>query len=97
MSENDKLAWNEFANPMWEKMTSIMETGRDLPKGSIQNYGDNAMEMMTTNPETAEVAKNLGFKAVFTVVKNPFLINHFTNTGFSKDAKKSTEMVKRLE
>jgi len=60
MSDADKLAWNEFANPMWKKMTSIMETGRDLPKGSIQNYGDNAMEMMTTNPETAEVAKNLG-------------------------------------
>ena len=60
MSDADKLAWNELANPMWEKMTSIMETGRDLPKGSIQNYGDNAMEMMTTNPETAEVAKNLG-------------------------------------
>ena len=25
MSENDKLAWNEFANPMWEKMTAMME------------------------------------------------------------------------
>ena len=60
MSDADKLAWNEFANPMWKKMTSIMEAGRDLPEGTIQNYGDNAMEMMTANPETAEVAKNLG-------------------------------------
>ena len=30
MSENDKLAWNEFANPMWEKMTDMMETARNL-------------------------------------------------------------------
>lgn len=42
------------------------------------------------------IAKNLGFKAVFTSVKNPFLINHFQKTGFSKDSKQSTEMVKRL-
>ena len=60
MSEEDKLAWNEFANPIWKKMTVIMEKGRNLPEGTIQNYGDNAMEMMTANPETAEVAKNLG-------------------------------------
>ena len=30
MSENDKLAWNEFANPMWKKMTGMMEEGRVL-------------------------------------------------------------------
>jgi protease-4 len=60
MSENDKLAWNEFANPMWVKMTDMMEDARNLEKGSIQNYGDNAWELSTENPEMAEVALELG-------------------------------------
>jgi protease-4 len=60
MSENDKLAWNEFANPMWNKMTDMMEDARNLEKGTIQNYGDNAWELSTENPETAEVALELG-------------------------------------
>ena len=60
MSENDKLAWNEFADPMWEKMTGMMESARNLPNGTMQNYGDNAWEMMTDNPEAAEVALELG-------------------------------------
>ena len=60
MSENDKLAWNEFADPMWKKMTNMMETARNLPDGTLQNYGDNAWEMMTDNPEAAEVALKLG-------------------------------------
>jgi len=42
------------------------------------------------------IAHNLGFKAVFTSVKNQSLINHFKDTGFSLDAHKSSEMVKRL-
>lgn len=60
MSENDKLAWNEFADPMWKKMTNMMEAARNLPDGTLQNYGDNAWEMMTDNPEAAEVALKLG-------------------------------------
>jgi protease-4 len=60
MSEEDKLAWNEFANPIWKKMTVIMEKGRNLPEGTIQNYGDNFIQMNTQNPEGAEVAKNIG-------------------------------------
>ena len=60
MSDADKLAWNEFANPMWKKMTTIMETGRGLSEGTIQNYGDNAIQMMAENAEYAEIAKNLG-------------------------------------
>ena len=60
MSENDKLAWNEFANPMWEKMTSMMEQGRELPNGFMQEYGDTAIELMIENPETAQVALELG-------------------------------------
>ena len=60
MSDADKLAWNEFANPMWKKMTTIMETARGLPEGTIQSYGDNAIQMMAENAEYAEVAKNIG-------------------------------------
>jgi protease-4 len=60
MSENDKLAWNEFADPMWKKMTNMMESSRNLEIGTIQNYGDNAWEMMTDNPEPADVALKLG-------------------------------------
>ena len=60
MSENDKLAWNEFANPMWEKMTGMMEEGREIPNGFIQEYGDTAIDLMTENPETAQVALELG-------------------------------------
>jgi len=60
MSENDKLAWNEFANPMWNKMTDMMENARNLEKGTIQNYGDNAWQLSVENPEMAEVALELG-------------------------------------
>jgi protease-4 len=60
MSKNDKLAWNEFANPMWEKMTGMMEEGREIPNGFIQEYGDTAIDLMTENPETAQVALELG-------------------------------------
>ena len=42
------------------------------------------------------LAQELGFKAIFTSVKNPFLINHFKNTGFTLDSNKSSEMVKKL-
>ena len=60
MSEKDKLAWNEFANQMWEKMTGMMEEGREIPNGFIQEYGDTAIDLMTENPETAQVALELG-------------------------------------
>jgi protease-4 len=60
MSENDKLAWNEFADPMWAKMTTMMEDGRNLDKGTIQNYGDNAWELSVENPEMAKAALDLG-------------------------------------
>ena len=60
MSENDKLTWNEFASPMWSKMTGMMEEGRDLPVGTIQNYGDNAYAMMAKQPEPALTALELG-------------------------------------
>ena len=60
MSEEDKLAWNEFANPLWLKMTQMMESGRNLTKGIIQDYGDTLWEMSIDNPEIAQIALDLG-------------------------------------
>jgi protease-4 len=45
---------------MWKKMTGMMETARSLPEGTLQNYGDNAWQMFTDNPESANVALELG-------------------------------------
>ena len=60
MSEEDKLAWNEFAKPLWSKMIAMMEDGRDLPEGTIQEYGDSAWSLFTKNPDQALVAAELG-------------------------------------
>ena len=60
MSEEDKLAWNEFANPLWLKMTQMMESGRNLNDGTIQDYGDKLWEMSIDNPEIAQIALELG-------------------------------------
>ena len=60
MSDEDKLAWNEFANPLWQKMTKMMELGRILPEGTIQNYGDTVWEKSIETPQLAEQALNLG-------------------------------------
>ena len=60
MSEEDKLAWNEFAAPLWLKMTQMMESGRNLNTGIIQDYGDRLWEMSIENPEIAEIALELG-------------------------------------
>ena len=59
MSEEDKLAWNEFANPLWEKMTNMMEEGRNLSPGAIQNYGDKVWELSLSTPERAQIALQL--------------------------------------
>ena len=60
MSEQDKLAWNDFANPLWLKMTQMMESGRGLNQGTIQNYGDTLWEKSIDNPELAQIALELG-------------------------------------
>ncbi len=60
MSEQDKLAWNDFANPLWLKMTQMMESGRGLNQGTIQNYGDTLWEKSLDNPELAQIALELG-------------------------------------
>ena len=59
MSDEDKMAWNDFANPLWSKMTGMMESGRDLPEGTMQKYGDTLWEMTIDNPETAVIALEL--------------------------------------
>ena len=60
MSEEDKLAWNEFANPLWKKMTAMMEAGRNLPEGTIQNYGDTIWDLSLESPMQSEIALELG-------------------------------------
>jgi len=60
MSEEDKLAWSEFADPLWNKMKDMMEAGRDLQEGTIQEYGDTLWERSLDNPEPAQIALELG-------------------------------------
>jgi enoyl-CoA hydratase/carnithine racemase len=55
---------------MWEKMTGMMETARNLPEGTLQNYGDNAWLMFTDNPEGAEVALELGLVDMIVTRRN---------------------------
>ena len=51
MSEEDKNAWNDFAEPLWNKMTSYIEDARNLPYGTLQNYGDSFWELAQEEPE----------------------------------------------
>ena len=68
MSEEDITQWNEFANPLWEKMTDFMESGRNLDSGTIQNYGDSFWTSALDEPEVAQIALNEGLvDMVFTV------------------------------
>ena len=88
MSENDKLAWNEFANPLWKKMTDMMEDGRQLTSGTIQNYGDNAWELFKENPEPAQVALSLGLvdKVVTREEIKQYMFEEFPNSENDKYA-----------
>ena len=68
MSEEDKTSWNDFAVPLWNKMTNLMETARELPEGTIQNYGDRFLDLSLTEPESSQIALNWGLvDMVFTV------------------------------
>ena len=60
MSDEDKQSWNEFANPIWKKMTDMMESSRNLTKGTIQSYGDNFWFEVSQNPERAQIALDYG-------------------------------------
>lgn len=46
MSENDKIAWQEFIDPIWSSFKTKMEQGRELDAGSIQSYGDNYADLV---------------------------------------------------
>ena len=59
MSEEDKLSWREFADPLWQKMTDMMESGRGIPKGTMQKYGDSLWELSIDSPEISEIALDL--------------------------------------
>lgn len=57
MSEEDKLAWREFADPLWNSMTDMMENARDLDEGFMQYYGDNLFELLKlkANEQSGEI------------------------------------------
>jgi len=68
MSEEDKTSWNDFAIPLWQKMTNFMETARELPEGTIQKYGDTFLDLSLLEPEASQIALNTGLvDMVFTV------------------------------
>ena len=68
MSEEDKISWNDFAEPLWNKITNYIENARELPKGTLQNYGDAFWQLSKETPEVSQIAleRNLVDK-VFTV------------------------------
>ena len=60
MSEEDKIAWKDFSDPLWKKMTQLMENGRNLTSGTMQNYGDNFWELSQVEPEISQIALEKG-------------------------------------
>jgi len=68
MSEEDKESWNDFAKPLWNKMTAFIESSRSLPPGSIQNYGDSYWQLAQNEYDASQIALNNGLvDKVFTV------------------------------
>ena len=60
MSEEDKAQWNDFAVPLWQKMTDLMENGRNLTDGTMQEYGDSFWKLALSEPEVSQIAFNWG-------------------------------------
>ena len=60
MSEEDKAQWNDFAVPLWQKMTDLMENGRNLTDGTMQEYGDGFWKLSLSEPEVSQIAFNWG-------------------------------------
>ena len=60
MSEEDKAQWNDFAAPLWQKMTDLMENGRNLTDGTMQEYGDGFWNLALSEPEVSQIAFNWG-------------------------------------
>ena len=81
MSEEDKTSWNDFAVPLWKKMTSYIEEARNLPEGTMQNYGDSFWESSLIEPEASLIAFDNGLvDKVFTVEElRHWLFEEFPN------------------
>ena len=81
MSEEDKNAWNDFAEPLWNKMTSYIEDARNLPYGTLQNYGDSFWELAQEEPEISQIALKKGLvDKVFTEEElRHWFFNEFPN------------------
>ncbi len=60
MSAEDKAQWNDFAAPLWQKMTDLMENGRNLTVGTMQKYGDGFWKLALSEPEVSQIAFNWG-------------------------------------
>ncbi len=60
MSAEDKAQWNDFAAPLWQKMTDLMENGRNLTDGTMQKYGDGFWKLASSEPEVSQIAFNWG-------------------------------------
>ena len=60
MSEEDKTQWNDFAVPLWQKMTDFMEDGRNLTNGAMQEYGDGFWKLALSESEVSQIAFNSG-------------------------------------
>ncbi len=81
MSEEDKNAWNDFAEPLWNKLTSYIEDARDLENGTLQDYGDSFWQLAMEEPEVSQTALNKGLvDKVFTVEElRHWLFEEFPN------------------
>ena len=81
MSEEDKNAWNDFAEPLWNKMTTYIENARDLPSGTLQDYGDSFWQLALKEPEASQSALKKGLvDKVFTVEElRHWLFEEFPN------------------
>ena len=81
MSEEDKNAWNDFAEPLWNKMTTYIENARDLPSGTLQDYGDSFWQLALEEPEASQSALRKGLvDKVFTVEElRHWLFDEFPN------------------
>ncbi len=81
MSEEDKNAWNDFAEPLWNKMTTYIENARDLPNGTLQDYGDSFWQLALEEPEASQSALKKGLvDKVFTVEElRHWLFEEFPN------------------
>jgi hypothetical protein len=75
---NSKLCWLEYI----------------VSNPEYKNKENRKIAISLTIKRLCEIAKEIGYEAVFTSVKNPHLISQFESFGFSKD--NATEMALKL-